>query len=156
MLRYKFAGSCLRSLVLGHFDGTPTGMSLDAARAEVRKLRELASRGIDPAKARPRRNTKTAAPVPLSAADAMHSVEYLVADFMERYVRAHYDQPEQVEGMLNRDVLPEWKGRDARTITPREVHHLLDKIVSRGSKVMANRVADAHEAVQMGYPPANC
>lgn len=34
-----------------------------------------------------------------------------------------------------------WAGRDARTIKPREVIELLDKIVSRGSKVQANRVA---------------
>ncbi len=43
--------------------------------------------------------------------------------------------------MLNRDVLTEWKGRDARTIKPREVVELLDGIVKRGSAVMANRVA---------------
>ena len=33
------------------------------------------------------------------------------------------------------------KGRDARTIKPREVVELLDGIVQRGSRVMANRVA---------------
>ena len=38
-------------------------------------------------------------------------------------------------------VLPIWKGRDARTIKPREVVELLDGIVQRGSRVMANRVA---------------
>jgi integrase len=38
-------------------------------------------------------------------------------------------------------VLPAWQGRDARTITPREVIELLDGIVARGSRVMANRVA---------------
>jgi integrase len=43
--------------------------------------------------------------------------------------------------MLARDILPEWRGRDARTITPREVIELLDGIVARGSRVMANRTA---------------
>ena len=43
--------------------------------------------------------------------------------------------------MLDVDVLPFWKGRDARTIKPREVVELLDGIVQRGSRVMANRVA---------------
>src|SRR5262249_33712118 len=38
-------------------------------------------------------------------------------------------------------VVPEWAGRDARSIKPREVLALLDKIVDRGSPVMANRVA---------------
>jgi integrase len=43
--------------------------------------------------------------------------------------------------MFERDVLPRWKGRDARTITPVEVIDLLDVVVDRGSRVMANRLA---------------
>jgi integrase len=46
-----------------------------------------------------------------------------------------------VQGVLDRDVLPVWKGRDARTIKPREVIELLDGIVRRGSRVMANHTA---------------
>lgn len=38
-------------------------------------------------------------------------------------------------------MLPEWAGRDVRTIEPHEVIELLDKIVDRGSTVMANQVA---------------
>jgi hypothetical protein len=44
--------------------------------------------------------------------------------------------------VLNADVLPQWSDRDARTITSREVIELLDKIVDRGSPVMANRTAN--------------
>jgi hypothetical protein len=44
--------------------------------------------------------------------------------------------------MINADVLPQWSDRDARTITSREVIELLDKIVDRGSPVMANRTAN--------------
>jgi integrase len=42
---------------------------------------------------------------------------------------------------LARDVLPEWKGRDVRTIEPFEVVALLKKIKARGSPVAANRTA---------------
>jgi len=42
---------------------------------------------------------------------------------------------------LAKDILPTWSGRDARTIEPTEVLELLDGIVARGSKVMANRTA---------------
>ena len=42
--------------------------------------------------------------------------------------------------MLNKDVLFEWAGRDARTIKPRDVLELLDGIVDRGSAIMSNRV----------------
>ena len=37
-------------------------------------------------------------------------------------------------------MLSQWSGRDARTITAREVVELLDRVVDRGSRVMANRV----------------
>jgi hypothetical protein len=56
-------------------------------------------------------------------------------------VKPNRRRPEYVERILNQDVLPEWKGRDARTITPREVVELLDCILARGSRVMANRTA---------------
>lgn len=46
-----------------------------------------------------------------------------------------------MERVLEHDVLPDWEGRDARTITPREVVELLDEIVARGSRVMAKRTA---------------
>jgi hypothetical protein len=61
-------------------------------------------------------------------------------EFMELFVKPNRKDPDYVQGILNRDVLPEWKGRDARTIKPREVIELLDKIVARGSNIMANHV----------------
>jgi integrase len=42
---------------------------------------------------------------------------------------------------LDKDVLTTWRGRDARSIKPREVIELLDDVVARGSKIMANRTA---------------
>ncbi|EQD32030.1 phage integrase family protein, partial [mine drainage metagenome] len=50
-------------------------------------------------------------------------------------------RPEKAEWLLRRDILREWKDRDARTITPREVVDLLDSIVDRGAPVLANRTA---------------
>jgi integrase len=64
-----------------------------------------------------------------------------VHEFLERHVKPNRRHPAYVQRVLEHDVLPEWQGRDARTITPREVVELLDKIVARGSRVMANRTA---------------
>jgi hypothetical protein len=50
-------------------------------------------------------------------------------------------RPEYAEAILARDVLPEWKGRDVRTIEPFEVIALLKRIKGRGSPVAANRTA---------------
>jgi integrase len=72
-----------------------------------------------------------------------HSVKFLAHEFYHRHIvnERGYVRPEYVKDILNRDVLPFWADRDARTIKPREILNRLDQIVSRGSKVMANRVA---------------
>jgi integrase len=139
VLRYKFSGVEKR-IVLGHLPET----SLDAARGQARHYRELASKGIDPERARPRRNPRPAPALLPSApvrADDAHSVDHMVSEFIERHLRPTRKRPEYAEAILSKDVLPEWTGRDARTIKPREVVTLLDGIVERGSRVMANRTA---------------
>ena len=137
LLRFKFKGEETR-IVLGHFPQT----NLDSARGEARKFREIASQGIDPRRAKSRRREPSILPTTSAAAMAAeHTIEHLANEFMERYVKPHRRRPEYVQAILDRDVLPDWRGRDARTIKPREVIDLLDKIVDRGSRVMANRTA---------------
>jgi integrase len=71
-----------------------------------------------------------------------HSIPFLAHEYYHRHVikERRRKRPEYVKRILNADVLPEWHGRDARSITGREVIELLDKLVDRGSPVMANRV----------------
>lgn len=127
-------------LPVGHFPETP----LSQARTIVQEQRELLSKGIDPRSAAPRRRRAKASQAPATApAGSKHSIEFLAHEFMERHVKPNRERPEYVQAILNRDVLhaDAWLGRDARTIKPREVIELLDKIVARGSPVMANRTA---------------
>jgi integrase len=136
--RYTWRGEWVR-LTIGHFPS----MSLAEAREMAHSLRKKLDEGIDPRRALPKRTPK-AAPLPLSAAVTgkdKHSIEFLVSEFIERHLRPTRKRPEYAERILHREVLPEWKGRDARTIEPHEVIELLDKIVDRGARVMANRVA---------------
>jgi integrase len=139
LLRFKFKGEETR-IVLGHHPET----TLDAARGLARQAREHASQGIDPRRAGPRRRARRS-PLPLSAAPVggKHTIEFLAHEFMENHVKPNRERPAYVQQILNRDVLTAdaWKGRDARTIKPREVIELLDGIVARGSPVMANRTA---------------
>jgi integrase len=139
LLRFKFRGEETR-ILLGHFPQT----TLDAARGLARHYRELASQGVDPRRARPRRLERPS-PQSLSSAaaapNARHTIEYLASEFTSRYLRPTRKRPEYAEAILAKDVLSEWKGRDARTIEPAEVISLLDKIVDRGSPVQANRTA---------------
>ncbi|MDP9090412.1 MAG: tyrosine-type recombinase/integrase [Pseudomonadota bacterium] len=137
LLRFKFKGEETR-MVLGHFPQT----TLDAARGLAREAREQAAKGMDPRRASPRRRAKRS-PLAVSAAHvgSQHTIEFLASEFLERHVKVNHKQPEYTQRILNLDVLSEWKGRDARSIKPREVIELLDGIVGRGSAVMANRTA---------------
>lgn len=125
-------------LAVGHFPETP----LSEARTLVQSQRELLSKGIDPQRAAPRRRRPMGFESPTPPSDK-HSIEFLAHEFLERHVKPNRKQPAYVHNILKRDVLSAnaWKGRDARTIKPREVIELLDKIVARGSPVMANRTA---------------
>lgn len=138
LLRYRWRGEWVR-ITLGH----RPGMTLTQARETARGLRGKLDAGVDPRRARPTRSTKANA-LPVSAAvtgAASHSVEFLASQFMQQHVRPTRKRPEYAAAILERDVLSAWKGRDARTIEPREVIELLDVIVDRGSRVMANRTA---------------
>jgi integrase len=139
LFRFSWRGQGIRT-VIGH----AKTMSLVEARSEAGKLAKALDEGIDPRRARPKRRERVAAPPPSSAAprpDDKHSVEFLISEFTERYLRPGRKRPEYAEAILTNKVLPEWTGRDARTITPGEVVALLDKIVDRGRRVMANRTA---------------
>jgi integrase len=127
-------------LPVGHFPETP----LTQARTFVQEQRELLSRGIDPRSAAPRRRRVRSPQGPSTVpTGSKHSVEFLAHEFMEKHVKPNRERPAYVQEILNRDILTSdaWLGRDARTIKPREVIELLDKIVARGSPVMANRTA---------------
>ncbi len=74
------------------------------------------------------------------SAAAPYSIEALATEFMARFIMPTRKNPGEVHRTLKKDVFGPWRGRDARTIKPRDVLELLDGIVDRGSAVMANRV----------------
>ena len=139
LLRYRWRDEWVR-IVIGHAPAT----TLAEAREKAIAMRKQIEDGIDPRRGRPQRRARLS-PLPLSSATAApgakHTIEYLVSEFTERYLRPTRKRPEYAEAILAKDVLPEWKGRDVRTIEPAEVIGLLDKIVDRGSPVAANRAA---------------
>ncbi|MDA8349580.1 MAG: tyrosine-type recombinase/integrase [Pseudomonadota bacterium] len=137
LFRYTWRKEWVR-IVIGHHPG----MTLAEARERAIELRKAIDEGIDPRRARPRRRQMAASAAATGAPSSdKHSIEYLVDEFIARYLRPHRKAPEWAEAILNRDVLPKWKGRDARTITPAEVIERLDEIVERGAPVLANRTA---------------
>jgi integrase len=139
LLRIVYRGEETR-LALGTFPLT----SLEAARELAREAREQASRGIDPRRARPRRrvpSTPRSVGAAVAIADAKYAMETVAGRFMDEFVVPHRKCPEYVQRSLDADVLPFFRGRDIRTITPLEIVERLDQIAGRGARTMANRAA---------------
>ena len=137
LFRYKWRKQTVR-LSLG---AVSEYNSLRHARKAAGEHRAMIERGIDPRTARAPRRPAPSISLAAGRPSNPNSIEFLAHEFLERHVKPNRRQPAYVQRVLEHDVLPEWKGRDARTITPREVVELLDKIVARGSRVMANRTA---------------
>ncbi len=68
------------------------------------------------------------------------AVKGLIDEYIELYAKPKKRSWHGDLRMLNKDVLPRWKNLKASDITKRDVVKLLDRIVARGSGVMANRV----------------
>jgi hypothetical protein len=62
----------------------------------------------------------------IEAAGNPHAVATLVDEFMRSHVRCFLKHPCGTEMPIKASVLPDWRHRDARTITPRDVIELLD------------------------------
>jgi integrase len=141
ILRYYWRGTRVRLS-----PGTYPEVSQRDAHEAASHARKLLEDGIDPRRAERRSAKRRLASVAAdgnAAAANRYSIENLAAEFMRLHIcgAQKRKRPEYVKRVLDVDVLPIWKGRDARTIKPREVVELLDGIVQRGSRVMANRVA---------------
>ena len=126
-LRYRLDGVTRRMTI-----GPYPAWSLAEAHFAHTEATKLLAKQIDPAAAK------------LSARDhPSHggTVAALAEEFMQRYVLRERKRPEQVQQILDANVLPFWRQRQAKDITPRDVTLLLDKVVDRGKLTMANRVA---------------
>jgi integrase len=154
-------------IALGEFPAVGLSEARDRALAHRKEL----SHGIDPrrssraaikpersvARARPieqhqhapdASNTSAAATTPRDRISIpkpddhdKQSFHFLAYEYVEHFVKISRDVPQEVVRILNKDALPYWGERDARTITSREVVERLDEIVTRGAPVMANRTA---------------
>ena len=101
---------------------------LAAARDRWRKTRELIARGEAP-----QHESKT---VPNAMLFEHVIEEWLRRDQSSNKASSQY----QTVRMIERDLLPAWRGRAVSDIGKRDVIALLDGIVDRGAKVKARRV----------------
>lgn len=158
LYRYRWRGTPTR-LTLGEF-GSPPLMSLADARVAANAARAQLGAGMNPAAARPsakpvrtkgaglvgpvaNRLGKDVSAVRVGRAADPNSVASLVDEFIVHHVRPRLKRPGAMMRLLEKEVVEKLGSRDARSITPREVVLLLDEIVARDAKVMANKTAAA-------------
>lgn len=133
-VRYRHHGRP-RKLTIGAYPGI--GLK-DARELASRALVAVASGG-DPAA------DKQAAKAAARPGDDRDLVEKVVAQFVERYAKAH-QRPRtayETERVLNREVVARWRGRRLSDLGKADIHELLDEIVDRGSPIQANRALAA-------------
>ncbi len=122
-VRYRL-GSRTRKLTMGPYPR----ISLEQAREDARAALRAAAKGSDPATAK-----KTARK---ADRDLFETVK---DDFIDRYEKQRRDWRE-TERLLDKNVIPYWRGKKVHDITRRDIHDLLAKLRARGMGAGANRV----------------
>ncbi|WP_244433438.1 tyrosine-type recombinase/integrase [Bradyrhizobium japonicum] len=164
--RYRFAGKP-KKLTLGpvYLGGDePENAALDHPNtlAGARKLAGeaalMVAKGIDPAKHKKRERHQARLRAENSELLDRDTVEAVARLFIEKYARANTretswleaarliglkpdpnDRSKLIRTSSGGEVLSRWGARTVHEINRRDVHELLDAIVSRGSPVTANR-----------------
>jgi len=124
VLLYR-AGSAKRRMTLGRYPA----MSLAEAREAAGKALDKVDRGQDPA-ATPLEERPTTPSVPF---------EIAAEQFLSRYVDRRHKHPARTRHMVERYVLPEWRGRRLDSIKRSDVVDLLDGLADH-APILANRV----------------
>ena len=116
-----------RRMTLGVYPST----SLTKARAAYAEAVDKVRNGHDPAamKVASRRKEKQA-----------ETIEQLAAEYMEKWAKPRKRSWAEDQRMLDKDVLPAWKNRKARSIERRDIILLLDQIIERGAPQTAIRI----------------
>lgn len=110
--------------------GTYPEMGVKAAREEYEKAVGLLVRGEDPAhEIEEKKREKREAP----------TVEDLAAEYLEKWAKPNKRTWMEDERILQKNILPEWKGIKAESIKRRDVVKLVDQVMARGAPIMANR-----------------
>lgn len=110
--------------------GRYPSMSVAQAHEAHAKAVQAVERGEDPA-------------APLVEAKAAQraapTVEELVAEYLQKWARPNKKSWAKDERILQKNVLPEWRGIKAEQIGRRDVVKLIDQVMARGAPIMANR-----------------
>lgn len=135
VLRY-FRDSRSQVMTLGQW---PT-INLSAAHEEHTAARKHLSRGLDPIEERERETKARETREQHEKASRAVTIRNVIAEWAWHYARKHRKRPREAVRLLKVYLGAPWKGRPVRQLVKRDVVTLLDRIVARGSLVMANRI----------------
>ena len=107
--------------------------TLSQARTKAVQAKEEVSKGNDPGASwvEKKRNERKAP-----------TVTGLVEEYLEKWAKPRKKTWKEDERILNKDVLPIWGRKKAKSIKKRDVVLLLDSIVDRGSPMSANKTLE--------------
>ena len=125
MYRTRDGHSRLRKYTIGPYGQVTLAM----ARTAAQKILAARIEGRDPA------GEKRA----LRHSVVTDSIEEVIAQYRVRHVAGTRSAKETIR-ILDREILPRWKGRSIHEIRRRDILTMTDDIVDRGSPGMANRV----------------
>jgi integrase len=153
--RYRFAKDA-RVMVLGSYGD----VSLKDARETALGHRGDLSRGVDIAEEARKREQEAQARS--DAKRNVYTVSDLADEFLKRKIQGHVKHPGIVRARIERDIKPNIGKLPVADVKPRDVRHMLESVVERGARTMANDVLRLtlrifNEAVKDGdieYNPA--
>ncbi|MDX0136122.1 DUF4102 domain-containing protein [Sinorhizobium meliloti] len=138
--RYRHAGRP-RKMTIGPFVlGEDATFTLAKAREAAQEASRIATDGRDPAEVREEQMAQ--APEPEPEPVKVDLVGDILDEFVKRHVKKKNRESTQTNtiSFIDKRVRPEWKDRDIRTITKRDVVKLLDDIADSGAPETAARV----------------
>jgi integrase len=127
--RYR-AGGRTRKLTIGAYPAISLKKARELAREAIGKVAEGSDPGAEKKAAK--------APVAVPVGDL---VEIVAAKFLAQYVRRNLKPSTigEVDRILNKRLIPAWRGRRLSEIRRADVHDLLDAVVEERGPIAANR-----------------
>jgi integrase len=126
VVMYRLEGKLKRETIGGY-----PAYSLLQAREQAKKSLEMAGRGIDPVESRKAEKQEVA---------AVKTVKEAVETFVKRHVKQKNRAWKTIERSFALHVVPVLGEKPLPSVTPADIHDLLDRLMDAGQPYAANRV----------------
>lgn len=137
VVRYQRDGKT-RVLTLGNYPA----MSLEDAHDGHAEARRQLARGQDPIEERERKRREREAQDQRRKTVGAVTIRNVIAEWAWHYARRHRKRPREAVRLLRVNFATPLASKPAQEITKRDLVLVIDRVIARGSPVMANRLRD--------------